>query len=101
MSSAGKKEHGLPESLLPGDHQNAPHHWYSKYATQLSSVAESYSEKHQWGNDTIIRETGEKVWEPMPLYTRIGMHLLFVGHLQDEGITPLSFNYAIILEFGD
>jgi len=71
---------------MPSDHTNAPHHWYSKYTTDLSEFAESYSSKHRWGNEVIDRATGEKVWEPMPLYTRIGMHLLFVGHLQDEAL---------------
>lgn len=30
----------------------------------------------------VIRSTGEKTFETMPLYARIGMHLLFYGSLQ-------------------
>lgn len=30
----------------------------------------------------VIRATGEKTFETMPLYARIGMHLLFYGSLQ-------------------
>lgn len=52
---------------MPGDHANVPHHWYSKYVTKLSDVAEAYSATSGWGNDVINRRTGEKVWEPMPL----------------------------------
>ena len=52
---------------MPGDHASIPHHWYSKYVTKLSDVAEAYSATSGWGNDVINRRTGEKVWEPMPL----------------------------------
>jgi len=34
------------------------------------------------GNFVQIRGTDEKIWEKMPLYTRIGMHLLFYGNEQ-------------------
>ena len=52
---------------MPGDHESMPHHWWGHYVTKLSSFAESYETKYKWGNETIIRATGEKVWEPMPL----------------------------------
>ncbi|EJD05118.1 uncharacterized protein FOMMEDRAFT_105365 [Fomitiporia mediterranea MF3/22] len=34
------------------------------------------------GNYVIIRTTGQKVFEIMPLYARIGMHLLFYGPIE-------------------
>lgn len=34
------------------------------------------------GNYVVMRSTGEKTFETMPLYARIGMHLLFYGSLQ-------------------
>jgi len=34
------------------------------------------------GNYVIVRSTGEKIFETMPIYARIGMHLLFFGSLQ-------------------
>lgn len=67
MSSSHHDDVDLPEGLLPGDHANVPHHWYSKYTTHLSEFAESFSTKYHWGNDVVNRSTGEKVWEPMPL----------------------------------
>ena len=30
----------------------------------------------------IVRSTGKRDWENMPIYTRIGMHLLFYGPAQ-------------------
>lgn len=38
------------------------------------------SSEYHFGNYVINdRETGTKVWEDMPIYARIGMHLLFAG----------------------
>ncbi|KAF9290285.1 hypothetical protein BGZ88_007385 [Linnemannia elongata] len=38
------------------------------------------SSEYHFGNYVIIdRETGTRVWEDMPIYARIGMHLLFAG----------------------
>jgi hypothetical protein len=33
----------------------------------LSSYADKYTQHEGWGNNVVIRKTGEKVWEPMPL----------------------------------
>lgn len=42
------------------------------------------------GNFVIIRATGIKDFEDMPLYARIGMHLLFYGPLQVSSIVSPS-----------
>jgi hypothetical protein len=52
---------------MPGDHASVPHHWWSTYVSRLSDFAEAYSATSGWGDYTIIRRTGEKIWEPMPL----------------------------------
>jgi hypothetical protein len=67
VSSSHHEDVDLPEGLLPGDHGDAPHHWYSKAVTHLSEFAESYSAKNRWGNEVVNRSNGEKVWEPMPI----------------------------------
>ena len=54
---------------MAGDHEDVHKHWWGKYVRKLSTVAESYETKHRWGDETINRATGEKVWEPMPLVT--------------------------------
>ncbi|TRM57435.1 phosphatidylserine decarboxylase-domain-containing protein [Schizophyllum amplum] len=46
----------------------------------LERIAASY----HVGNFVIVRETGERVFEYMPLYARIGMHLLFYGAVQKK-----------------
>ncbi|KAL1762667.1 phosphatidylserine decarboxylase-domain-containing protein, partial [Schizophyllum commune] len=45
---------------------------------------ERLAAKYHVGNYVIVRETGERVFEYMPLYARIGMHLLFYGALQKK-----------------
>jgi hypothetical protein len=34
------------------------------------------------GNFVRIRGTDEKIWETMPLYVRVGMHILFRGPIE-------------------
>lgn len=34
------------------------------------------------GNYVVVRETGVQIFEEMPIYARIGMHLLFYGSWQ-------------------
>ncbi|CCA67123.1 related to phosphatidylserine decarboxylase proenzyme 2 precursor [Serendipita indica DSM 11827] len=40
-----------------------------------------FADEH-WGNFIIVRSTGVKDFEYMPIYARVGMHLLFYGPLQ-------------------
>ncbi|KAH8832781.1 phosphatidylserine decarboxylase-domain-containing protein [Flagelloscypha sp. PMI_526] len=54
--------------------------WIDKLIPGIEKVASEY----HMGNFVIERETGEKKFEFMPLYTRIGMHLLFYGKLQEK-----------------
>ncbi|TFK71358.1 hypothetical protein BDN72DRAFT_895722 [Pluteus cervinus] len=37
---------------------------------------------HHAGNYVVVRETGERIFEAMPMYVRIGMHMLFHGKEQ-------------------
>jgi len=38
------------------------------------------------GNYVIDRQTGQKSWEPMSIYTRIGMHALYYGSEQEKAL---------------
>ncbi|KAF9088523.1 hypothetical protein BGX23_007287 [Mortierella sp. AD031] len=52
--------------------------WYHT-ALPVNWIQKLSSEYH-FGNYVITsRETGARVWEDMPIYARIGMHLLFAG----------------------
>ncbi|KIY68378.1 hypothetical protein CYLTODRAFT_395522 [Cylindrobasidium torrendii FP15055 ss-10] len=52
--------------------------WLKDLLPELERLAASY----HFGNFVVTRGTGEKVFESMPLYARIGMHLLFYGRAQ-------------------
>lgn len=52
--------------------------WLKDLLPELERLAASY----HFGNFVVQRGTGEKVFESMPLYARIGMHLLFYGRAQ-------------------
>ncbi|KAF9219791.1 hypothetical protein BS17DRAFT_804294 [Gyrodon lividus] len=61
--------HGAAHSHLPFLHKVVP---------QLENLASTY----HVGNYVIDRETGQKFFESMPIYARLGMHLLFCGKKQ-------------------
>ncbi|CAG8443664.1 13311_t:CDS:10 [Acaulospora colombiana] len=54
--------------------------WFYKLIPPLRNLAV----KNHFGNFVIERETREKVWEMMPVYARIGMHLLFFGRVEEK-----------------
>jgi phosphatidylserine decarboxylase len=54
------------------------HPFLHKFVPQLQTLANKY----HVGNFVIDRKTGEKFFESMPIYARLGMHLLFRGREQ-------------------
>ncbi|RDB23914.1 Phosphatidylserine decarboxylase proenzyme 2 [Hypsizygus marmoreus] len=49
--------------------------WIHKLIPGIEKLAVAY----HIGNFVLVRETGEPIFESMPLYARVGMHLLFYG----------------------
>lgn len=68
------------DDLTPGIHAAAHSHLPSlhKFVPQLQNLANKY----HVGNFVIDRKSGEKFFESMPIYARLGMHLLFHGKEQ-------------------
>ncbi|KAF8142104.1 phosphatidylserine decarboxylase-domain-containing protein [Boletus edulis] len=66
--------------IMQGIHAAAHSHLPSlhKFVPQLQNLATKY----HVGNYVIDRNTGEKFFESMPIYARLGMHLLFCGKQQ-------------------
>ncbi|OAX43191.1 hypothetical protein K503DRAFT_847325 [Rhizopogon vinicolor AM-OR11-026] len=54
------------------------HSWLNKFVPQLEALAAKY----HVGNYVIIRGTNQRIFESMPIYARLGMHLLFYGREQ-------------------
>lgn len=65
--------HGHVHHFAPGHHL-----WLNKFVPQLQSLAAKY----HVGNYVAIRGTNERFFESMPIYARLGMHLLFYGREQ-------------------
>jgi phosphatidylserine decarboxylase len=57
---------------------NGHHLWLNKFVPQLQSLAAKY----HVGNYVAIRGTNERIFESMPIYARLGMHILFYGREQ-------------------
>ncbi|KAI0827618.1 phosphatidylserine decarboxylase-domain-containing protein [Trametes gibbosa] len=49
---------------------------------KLVPEIEQLAEQYHVGNFVIVRSTGERIFESMPVYPRLGMHLLFYGGTQ-------------------
>lgn len=52
----------------------------------LAKVTEDAAYYH-YGNYVINRKTGEKCFEQMPIYVRIGMHLLYCGSIEEAMVS--------------
>ena len=66
----------------PSSHESS-HKWLSKILPP--STLEKLETNWHMGNYVIInRATGEKAFEPMSIYVRLGMHLLYYGSEQEK-----------------
>ena len=76
-------QHGDPQDHLHthGDHEKAQSLFRSAFPYDTLKDFES-----QWhlGNYVIDRDTGQKTFEPMSVYVRLGMHLLYYGSEQEH-----------------
>jgi phosphatidylserine decarboxylase len=72
-----------PQSHIhrPAGHPNS-HSWLASILPK--SQIEKIEEYFHMGNYVIDRETGEKTFEEMSVYVRIGMHLLYYGSQQSK-----------------
>lgn len=68
---------------LKSTHTEA-HGWLQRFLPQ--SYLESVEATWNMGNYVIDRETGEKHFEEMSFYVRLGMHLLYYGTAQEKAL---------------
>ena len=63
---------------------HAPMHrlFSTPYVTKLIPGIEKLASEYHVGNFVEMRGTGEQFFESMPIYPRLGMHLLFYGGTQ-------------------
>lgn len=58
------------------------HSWLTRYLPH--TTVEAVENKFHLGNYVADRETGEKTFEAMSIYVRVGMHLLYYGSAQEN-----------------
>ena len=78
------EDHGAdPRSHLhrPADHQ-ASHSFIAKYFP--NTKLEALESRFHLGNYVLDRKTGQKTFEAMSVYVRLGMHLLYYGSEQEK-----------------
>ena len=68
---------------LPSHHPSS-HGWLKRFIP--TDILHSLEARHHMGNYVIDRKTGAKIFEPMSIYVRLGMHLLYYGSLQDQAL---------------
>ena len=78
-------QHGNPKDHIhtPGNNESA-HSWF-RSVFPYDSLKELESQWHL-GNYVIDRKTGQKSFEPMSIYVRLGMHLLYYGSEQEKAL---------------
>ncbi|KAH8115026.1 phosphatidylserine decarboxylase-domain-containing protein [Phellopilus nigrolimitatus] len=74
---------GMPSSVLVGETSLAlaTNHSWLRHLFSADTLDKLFATEHL-GNYVLVRATGEIVFESMPIYARIGMHLLFYGSFQ-------------------
>ncbi|CAO3667224.1 unnamed protein product [Rhizopus stolonifer] len=82
-------EHVVGENGIHAPTTNAPKHWYRRKLsgwihTHLVPEGFKVAVEKKYGSFVVVRSTGEYHYEEMPLYTRIGMHLLFAGYYKEK-----------------
>ena len=63
---------------------DSTHSWLKKLFPP--QVVDSYEAKYHMGNYVIDRQTGQKSFESMSIYVRVGMHLLYYGTEQEKAL---------------
>ncbi|CAG8474667.1 12339_t:CDS:2 [Acaulospora morrowiae] len=81
-------KHDVDSSIYAPSHLLIPDNtWIYRIISpfcKLVPPVRRFAAKNHYGNFVIERETGKEVWETMPVYARIGMHLLFFGKLEER-----------------
>ena len=74
------------ETLHQSANHESSHSFLRKHfpSAHLVQHLDNLESAHHMGNYVIDRETGTKIFEPMSIYVRLGMHLLYYGTEQSK-----------------
>ncbi|ORY25366.1 phosphatidylserine decarboxylase-domain-containing protein [Naematelia encephala] len=98
-AGAGKDELAPSEKRADAihSHGNKSKHWVAKFFPSEATLDHLFSLEHM-GNFVVDRSTGRKNFETMPLYVRVGMHLLFVegcGYMTYPSVEKLLMDQSV------
>ncbi|KAJ3777685.1 phosphatidylserine decarboxylase-domain-containing protein [Lentinula raphanica] len=65
--------------------------WIQKMIPGIEKLAANY----HIGNFVVVRKSGERIFESMPIYARIGMHLLFYGSARETILNYKSVGHLL------
>ncbi|KAK4692023.1 phosphatidylserine decarboxylase, partial [Lecanoromycetidae sp. Uapishka_2] len=85
LTNAAENHPELPQTHLhrPANHESS-HAWLAKVLP--ASTLDKMETRFHMGNYVIDRKTGEKSFEAMSIYVRLGMHLLYYGSEQEKAL---------------
>ena len=75
----------------PEEHIHRPasapqsHGWLRRWIPE--SIQQEYEVYYHMGNFVLDRQTGQKTFEDMSIYVRLGMHFLYYGYYQQKFLT--------------
>ena len=82
---AGNKTHEDPKNTLHAPSKHEQQHSWMRSIFPYNSLQEFESAFHL-GNYVLDRKTGQKSFEEMSIYVRLGMHLLYYGSEQEKAL---------------
>lgn len=83
LTTRAENKNQPPTSHIHGSSATTESHaWLSKWLP--TGTIESVENKFHLGNYVLDRETGDKTFEAMSIYVRVGMHLLYYGSQQQK-----------------
>ena len=86
LTTMAENKNQPPTSHIHGSSTSQQsHNWLSRHLPQSGYLA-SMENKFHLGNFVIDRQTGEKTFEAMSIYVRVGMHLLYYGSEQEKAL---------------
>ncbi|OCF37743.1 phosphatidylserine decarboxylase [Kwoniella heveanensis BCC8398] len=105
VSNSAASEGGGKDILAPSEvradavhsHGEKSKKWIKKFFPSEDTLDKLFNMEHM-GNYVIDRVTGRKIFETMPIYVRVGMHLLFVSgcnYMSYSSVEKLLENQSI------
>src|SRR5450432_1844292 len=85
LTTAAEKYEDYPHAHLHRPADSAESHAWLKRMFPTASF-DTIETRFHMGNFVIDRQTGNKTLEPMSIYVRVGMHLLYYGSEQEKAL---------------